>query len=88
MTHYDYNHEDISLSEDNENLIVFNLRHGTVSRLNSVGTLIWTSIPNRSVEEIVDVIVNRYNAERAAVHNDVQGYIDKLLENKLIIKTQ
>jgi len=88
MNCYEHNHEDISITEESENLIVFNLRNGTISQLNSMGQIIWTNIPNKSVEEIVDLIVEKYDAERKEVQDDVQEYIDKLLENRLIFKKQ
>lgn len=88
MNCYEHNVEDISISEESENLIVFNLRIGTISQLNSMGKIIWANIPYKSVDEIVDLIVEKYDSERKEVQEDVQGYIDKLLDNKLIIRKQ
>lgn len=88
MNYYEHNYQDISISEEDGSLIIINLRNGTISKLNSTGKIIWTNISNKSIDEIVDVISEKYEVEREEIKKDVQEYFDKLLHNQLIIKKQ
>ncbi len=85
MNQYEHKHQDITVTEEEENLIVFNLRNGTVSRLNSIGKMIWTNIPDKNIDEIIDLIVEKYDAEREQVNKDVKKFVDGLINADLIV---
>ncbi len=86
MSGYEHNDRDISVAEEDGDLIIINLRNGTISRLNSTGRLIWTNLA-RSMDEIVEIIHSTYDGDREEIARDVQEYLDKLLQDQLIVQT-
>lgn len=53
--------------------------------LDSVSANIYRNMQERkSLEEIVDIIINEYNVDRTTLSRDIQEMIEFLLERKLV----
>ena len=55
--------------------------------LNSVGTFVWEQFRNgSSLREIVDAVENEFEASWDRVALDVSGFVEELVERKLLIE--
>lgn len=88
MNDYEHNHRDITVTEEENGLVIFNLQNGTVSRLNAIGKLIWDGIPKESIEEIVNSLADGYDVQHAQADHDVREFIAALLRDGLIVARQ
>lgn len=55
--------------------------------LNDVGTFIWELLDgSKTIDDIVSNILKDYDIEKNIVYNDVIRFIEKLLENNILVK--
>ncbi|MGQ9611166.1 MAG: PqqD family protein [bacterium] len=55
--------------------------------LNDMGTFIWELLDgSKTIEDIVSNILKDYDIEKNIVYNDVIRFIEKLLENNILVK--
>ncbi|MEA1953786.1 MAG: PqqD family peptide modification chaperone [Campylobacterota bacterium] len=53
--------------------------------LDAVGTSIWQAMEkNRSLKEVLDVLLEEYDVEYDVLEKDLLLFVDKLLDNQLI----
>ena len=65
--------------------IILNLKSGVYYGLNSVGTRIWNLLQQpRSVREIRDALVARYDVDRERAENDLIALLQKLIDAGLV----
>jgi methyltransferase-like protein len=56
-----------------------------VISLNAVGTFIWKQIDGQhELRDIVDILCDEYEVERAQAETDVTGFVQQLLDHGLI----
>ena len=66
--------------------VILDLASGTYFGLNEVGTLVWRMIDEgRNAAEIVDAVAAEYQADRAAIAQDVNRLIEDLSTRRLIV---
>jgi methyltransferase-like protein len=60
---------------------------GKVKVLNSVGAFIWQQVDsNKSVDEIIDLVVNDFEVDRQQAEKDTLNFLDELVEKAVIEK--
>jgi hypothetical protein len=59
--------------------VVITIDRNQLHVLNDVGTRVWQLADGRSLEEIVEVIVNEFDVDRARAAADVRRFIEELL---------
>ena len=46
--------------------------------------MIWTNIEEKSIDEIIDIILEQYDVEKEIVHRDVEKIVKEFLEKEII----
>lgn len=55
--------------------------------LNDVGTFIWELLDgSKTIDDIVSNILEDYDIEKSIAYNDVTRFVEKLLENNMLVK--
>lgn len=69
-----------------DELVIFDRERGTYHALNATASAIWRALGDGgSVESVTDVLVARFNADRAEITGDVAAFVSEALENGLIV---
>lgn len=77
-------HQVIDRVVDGEALLI-HLQSGEYFSLNSIGTRIWESIDGvRTVEDLVDLVLEEYDVERAQAVADVLDLVNQLADEGLV----
>lgn len=54
--------------------------------LNDVGTFIWELLDgSKTIDDIVNNILENYNIEKTIAYDDVMRFIEKLLDNNMLL---
>lgn len=76
----------LSVEQDGETAILDSNNEQYYS-LDEVGTLIWALLEQEATfEEIVHTVMTEYEVEQAECAEDMQQFINEMIENKLIEK--
>jgi hypothetical protein len=86
---------DTSIAKDSDQLIdrvvdgealLIHLSSGDYFSLDSVGTRIWQSIDgSRTVQDLVDLVLEEYNVDRDQVVTDVLRLVEQLADEGLVV---
>ncbi len=69
-----------------DTLVLLSLDNGSYFSLNEVGAEVWNLCDgNRTLDEVVDVIHERFDAPRAVVERDVHVVVEELASEELLI---
>ncbi|MNW33708.1 Coenzyme PQQ synthesis protein D [compost metagenome] len=67
------------------NGIKYIMKNYKVFQLDEIGEMIWDSLDGETtLQQIAEKVANTYDVDMETVHNDVEVYIQELLEKKLI----
>ena len=78
--------DDLSWRDVNDEMVALNLKTGEYYTFNDVGREIWLALTEgKSPGEIVEMIVAKYDAERAAAESDVADFVGGLLDKGVLI---
>ncbi|MBA9086872.1 hypothetical protein FHR92_003352 [Fontibacillus solani] len=67
------------------NGIKYIMKNYKVFQLDEIGEMIWDSLDGETtLQQIAEKVANTYDVDVETVHNDVEVYIQELLEKKLI----
>lgn len=81
--------DDLSWRDVNDEMVVLNLKSGEYYTFNDVGRVAWLALADgKSVDEIVDAIVEEYDVQRDAAASDVRHFIDGLVQNRVVEKRE
>lgn len=53
--------------------------------LSHVSALIWRNLENKTIHEIIQVVLDEYDIVESVASNDVQDFLNKLKQKKLIL---
>jgi hypothetical protein len=77
--------EDVLATDIDGEVVMMSIRHGTYSGLDAVGSEIWDLMDRpRTVSEICDVMMERYDVERGQCEADVLAYLEDLASDDSI----
>jgi hypothetical protein len=65
--------------------VIINLEDRRALGLNQVGTLIWSMIESSSVDQMTEVVVARYGADREVVRTDIDSFIAEIQQRGLVL---
>lgn len=84
-TSYYRDAEAVEREEDNE-MLILNVRSGAIKVLNESGILIWRALATgpRRLDELVTLLCSEYDVEPAVAEQDVQAFLDAMLQHELI----
>ncbi len=68
---------------DDETVVV-NLDAGTYFSLTRLASAVWVALPGSTVDEIVDQLVDRYDAGREAIEPPVRAFVEALVDEGLV----
>ncbi len=75
----------ITRVEENGEAFLFNTLNGQFKRLNRTGTMIWELCTQRNIDEIADLVGERFpSVSKEKIRLDVMNFIKDLFERKLI----
>lgn len=87
MNTFQYNNDDISITESGEEKFIVNIRTGKLIKLNKTGRIIWDRIPGSTIESLTEDICNMCEVDRDRVRNDINTYIAQLKKEEFVIET-
>ena len=65
--------------------VLISVRNSEVMVLNEIGTEIWTFLDRkRSRDDIVEHLFSKFDAERTAIENDVDSFLDNMREKEIV----
>jgi hypothetical protein len=88
MNRYAYNNCDISITECENEKFIINLKTGKIHKVNTIGSIIWESIPLGDVDFIIDKIFCKYAMDKETIKNDVVDYLKNLESEGLVVKIE
>ena len=69
-----------------EDLVILDVPSGRYFELNDVGAVVWEHLDGvRSVDDIVDRVVEEYDVDRATASADVQDLLGQLIRAGLVV---
>lgn len=78
--------EDYLSNEIDGEIVMMNLETGAYVSLNATGKSIWDQLTEpKSIDMIIDALVREYDISKEVCENDVKPFIQKLLDQKIII---
>ena len=90
MSHINYAIEEGIVSRNNQDgtIILMKMDEGnTFFKINGIAAEVWKELSEkRNLNEIKEKILNDYNTTQAKVNDDIDKFIDTLLNKNLIIK--
>jgi hypothetical protein len=79
-------HPDVAWRLVQEDALLVDPHTGRIFPLNPVAARIWTLMdPSRQVSEIVEILVNEFDAPPENVREDAYEFIEKLLDANLVV---
>ena len=79
-------HPDVAWRLVQEDALLVDPHTGRIFPLNPVAARIWTLMdPPRQVSEIVEILVNEFDAPPESVREDAFEFIEKLLDANLVV---
>lgn len=85
IKNYSFSKELITRVIDDSTVMIYNPDNGDMYEMNSVSLEIIKMLQNNiSGEQILNTLANDYNADVNLIAEDVQPFIDRLLEMKLL----
>lgn len=79
--------EDFVFNEVDGELVMMNIETGSYASMNETGKSIWNLIEEpKSVDVILDALLEEYDIDRATAESEVLPFIEKLLEQKIVVK--
>ncbi len=67
-----------------DSVILYSIDNEKFIELNETSSLIWTNIEEKSIDEIIDIILEQYDVEKEIVHRDVEKIVKEFLEKEII----
>lgn len=68
-----------------EEMVVLHLANGTYFGLDPIGALLWETLADgKAPSEVCEVILDRYEIDRATVEEDLRQFLGELAEGDLI----
>ena len=78
--------DDVSWRDVNDEMVALNLKTGEYYTFNDVGREIWLALTDdKSPSDIVEMVIVKYDTERAAAESDVTDFIVGLLDKNVLI---
>ena len=88
-THFRINTPQIVNETIDGEVVIINFENGKYYSSNAVGCEIWSLIEQRlSVEDIIDVVTDRYAGDRTNWEETVRAFITQLEQDQLIVSTE
>jgi len=79
-------HPDVAWRLVQEDALLVDPHSGKIFPLNPVAARVWTLLEeSRRVSEIVEILINEFDAPPETVRNDAYEFIEKLLDANLLI---
>ena len=70
-----------------KDVVILDIEKGTYYDLNEVGARIWElALDSRSLDEIVDVLLDTFDAPRDVVYKETQSILQDLLSEELLLE--
>lgn len=70
-----------------DEMVVLHLANGTYFGLDPVGALLWTGLSNGELPgQVCDHILDRFDADRETVENDLRQFLEDLANSDLIAR--
>ena len=67
-------------------LVMMNIETGSYVSMNNTGKIIWEQLEqSKTVEEIISDLLTQFEIERSQCEADVLPFIDKMIEQNLVI---
>ena len=77
---------DIAISEINHESVLLNLNTGTYFQVNELGSFIISELKDyKSIDELQKKIILSFNVSDETCNDDLEGFINNLLEKKLLL---
>ena len=73
-------------SEMNDEAVILSLKNGKYYGVNAVGVLTWKTIvhQNSTLDEIVSVVMSRYDIDQDTCRREITAFLDGMLNEELI----
>jgi len=82
---YETNGDDIAAKVIDGEAIIINLKTGAYYSLDGTGGEVWSLIEaRRDVDEVVELVADRYGVDEDRCRSDIESLVEKLLEENLI----
>ena len=77
---------DIAISEINHESVLLNINTGTYFQVNELGSFIISELKDyKSIDELQKKIILSFNVSDETCNDDLEGFINNLLEKKLLL---
>ena len=67
-----------------DSVILYSIDNEKFIELNETSSVICTNIEEKSIDEIIDIILEQYDVEKEIVHRDVEKIVKEFLEKEII----
>lgn len=78
--------EDLVSEQIDDEIIVFDVVNEKFYEFEEVGSLIWSQIEDKNLNEIIDTICNEYDIDKETVRKDTLSFISDLTDKLLVLK--
>lgn len=81
-----YRNPDLLMNTVNGETVMMSIERGNYYGMNSTGNLIWNFLESeKSVNEIVDFLKNKFSLNEDILQNDVYPFIKQLIDEKVVL---
>lgn len=88
MTRYRQNPE-IAWRRIDGDVLLVDPGRSQMRQLNAVGALVWETLDApRTLDELVDAVVARFETSAAQARTDVQAFLEKLQQRELVLREE